>query len=144
MLALGLLLNVAGIGLFCWLIFTLAVYALPFFVAVSVGMMALHSGAGRTACRHCCWRDDACGRSSCLCNDTVYDLARHHCGRFRCAGFTCRLSCRSRPVTGWGAFACLARGFRLPRRGLHRQYGVGAVDRLYGAPPNRAGGSLIG
>jgi len=46
MLALGILLNVAGIGLFCWLIFTLAVYALPFFVAVSAGMMALHSGAG--------------------------------------------------------------------------------------------------
>jgi hypothetical protein len=32
MLALGLLLNIAGVGLFCWLIFTLAVYALPFFV----------------------------------------------------------------------------------------------------------------
>ena len=32
MLALGLLLNFAGIGLFCWLIFTLAAYALPFFV----------------------------------------------------------------------------------------------------------------
>jgi hypothetical protein len=46
MLALGLLLNFAGIGLFCWLIFTLAVYALPFFVALNVFMMALHSGAG--------------------------------------------------------------------------------------------------
>ncbi len=44
--ALGPLLNVAGIGLFCRLIFTLAVYALPFFVAVSAGMMAFHSGAG--------------------------------------------------------------------------------------------------
>jgi hypothetical protein len=32
MLALGLLLNTIGLGLFCWLIFTLAVYALPFFV----------------------------------------------------------------------------------------------------------------
>jgi hypothetical protein len=32
MLALGLLLNFAGIGLFCWMIFTLAVYTLPFFV----------------------------------------------------------------------------------------------------------------
>ena len=41
MLALGLLLNIAGIGLFCWLIFTLAVYALPFFV----GSMS--------ACWHC-------------------------------------------------------------------------------------------
>jgi hypothetical protein len=46
MLALGLLLNFAGIGLFCWLIFTLAVHALPFFVALNVFVMALHSGAG--------------------------------------------------------------------------------------------------
>jgi hypothetical protein len=46
MLALGLVLNTVGIGLFCWLIFMLAVYALPFFVAVSAGMMAFHSGAG--------------------------------------------------------------------------------------------------
>jgi hypothetical protein len=46
MLAFGLLLNTVGIGLFCWLIFTLAVYGFPFFVAVSVGMAAFHSGAG--------------------------------------------------------------------------------------------------
>jgi intracellular septation protein A len=46
MLALGLLLNFAGIGLFCWLIFTLAVYAVPFFVGLTVFMMALHGGAG--------------------------------------------------------------------------------------------------
>jgi intracellular septation protein A len=46
MLALGLVLNTVGIGLFCWLIFTLAVYALPFFVAVNAGMIAFHSGAG--------------------------------------------------------------------------------------------------
>ena len=43
MLALGLLLNFAGIGLFCWLIFVLAV--LPFFVGLAVFMMALHGGA---------------------------------------------------------------------------------------------------
>jgi hypothetical protein len=46
MLALGLLLNFAGIGLFCWLIFTLAVFALPFFVGLYVFMLALHGGAG--------------------------------------------------------------------------------------------------
>jgi hypothetical protein len=45
MLALGLVLNTIGIGLFCWLIFTLAVYALPFFVAVNAGILAFH-GAG--------------------------------------------------------------------------------------------------
>ncbi|WP_229169319.1 hypothetical protein [Bradyrhizobium altum] len=46
MLAIGLILNTLGIGLFCWAIFALAVYALPFFVALSLGMMALQSGAG--------------------------------------------------------------------------------------------------
>jgi hypothetical protein len=46
MLALGLVLNTVGIGLFCWLIFTLAVYALPFFVAVNAGMLAFHRGTG--------------------------------------------------------------------------------------------------
>ncbi len=44
MLALGLVLNTLGIGLFCWAIFALA--ALPFFVALSLGMMAFQSGAG--------------------------------------------------------------------------------------------------
>jgi hypothetical protein len=46
MLILGLVLNAVGIGLFCWLIFALAVYALPFFVALSVGMLAFRDGAG--------------------------------------------------------------------------------------------------
>jgi hypothetical protein len=46
MLALGLLLNIAGIGVFCGLIFTLAAYALPFFVAINAGIWAFHSGAG--------------------------------------------------------------------------------------------------
>jgi hypothetical protein len=44
--ALGLLLNIAGIGVFCWLVFALAVYALPFFVAINAGIWAYHSGAG--------------------------------------------------------------------------------------------------
>jgi hypothetical protein len=46
MLAFGLIFNVAGIGVFCWLIFTLAVHALPFFVAINAGIWAFHSGAG--------------------------------------------------------------------------------------------------
>jgi hypothetical protein len=45
MLAL-LLLNTIGLGLLCWLTFTLAVHALPFFVAINVGALAYHSGAG--------------------------------------------------------------------------------------------------
>ena len=43
--ALGLVLNALGIGLFCWAVFALAVYALPFFVALNFGMIAFHGGA---------------------------------------------------------------------------------------------------
>jgi len=46
MLVIGLILSVAGIGFFCWLLFTLAVYALPFFLGVTAAFAAYHSGAG--------------------------------------------------------------------------------------------------
>ncbi len=46
MLVIGLILSMFGIGLFCWLIFTLAVYALPFFVGLTAGSAAFHGGAG--------------------------------------------------------------------------------------------------
>ena len=46
MLVLGLILSVFGVGFFCWLIFTLIVYALPFVVGLTAGMAAFHTGAG--------------------------------------------------------------------------------------------------
>src|ERR1700722_10635241 len=46
MIIVGIILSVFGIGFFCWLLFTLAVYALPFFAALSVGLAAFHSGSG--------------------------------------------------------------------------------------------------
>ncbi|WP_157083404.1 hypothetical protein ACNJX9_35925 [Bradyrhizobium sp. DASA03076] len=45
-LALGLALNLVGLGLLFWLTVALAVYALPFFVAVSAAAMALDHGSG--------------------------------------------------------------------------------------------------
>jgi len=39
-------LSVIGLGFLCWLLFSLAVYALPFFVAVTVGYYAFENGAG--------------------------------------------------------------------------------------------------
>jgi len=39
-------LSLAGLGFICWLLFNLAVYALPFFAGVSAGMAAYHAGAG--------------------------------------------------------------------------------------------------
>jgi hypothetical protein len=32
MIAFGIALNLVGLGVFCWLLFRLAIYALPFFV----------------------------------------------------------------------------------------------------------------
>jgi hypothetical protein len=46
MIALGPLLIVFGIGFFCWLLFTFAVYALPCFAGITAGLAAFHSGAG--------------------------------------------------------------------------------------------------
>jgi hypothetical protein len=46
MLVLGIILSFFGLGTLLCLLFTLAVYALPFFLAVTAGMAAFHSGAG--------------------------------------------------------------------------------------------------
>ncbi|MGY3441301.1 hypothetical protein [Bradyrhizobium sp. USDA 4473] len=46
MIVLGPLLVLLAIGFCCWLLFTLAVFALPLFVALSVGIWSYHTGAG--------------------------------------------------------------------------------------------------
>lgn len=46
MIIIGLILGAFGIGFLCWALFTLAVYALPFFASVTVGLAAFHSRAG--------------------------------------------------------------------------------------------------
>lgn len=42
-------LSVLGLGFICWVLFSLAVYALPFFVAVTVGMYVHDTQAGLLA-----------------------------------------------------------------------------------------------
>jgi len=46
MIFLGILISLAAIGFFCWLLFMLAVFALPFFAGLSAGVWAYHTGAG--------------------------------------------------------------------------------------------------
>jgi hypothetical protein len=46
MIVIGLILGVSGIGFFCWLLFTLAIYALPFFAGLTAGLAAFHGGVG--------------------------------------------------------------------------------------------------
>lgn len=42
----GSLVSLLGLGILLWLLFTLAIYALPFFVGLTVGMYVHESGAG--------------------------------------------------------------------------------------------------
>ena len=46
MIILAILASLAAIGLLCWLLFTLAVFALPAFVGATVGAWAYGTGAG--------------------------------------------------------------------------------------------------
>ncbi|MBP0463858.1 hypothetical protein J5Y09_08045 [Roseomonas sp. PWR1] len=46
MIVFAILGSLAAIGVLCWLLFTLAVFALPAFVGVSVGIWAHQTGAG--------------------------------------------------------------------------------------------------
>jgi hypothetical protein len=46
MLIIGVLLNIVGLGIFCWALFALAAHALPFFVGMSVGIYSFQAGAG--------------------------------------------------------------------------------------------------
>ncbi|SDR44650.1 hypothetical protein SAMN05519103_03246 [Rhizobiales bacterium GAS113] len=46
MIIIGIVLSAVGIGFFCWLLFTLAVYALPFFAGMTAALATYHSGWG--------------------------------------------------------------------------------------------------
>jgi hypothetical protein len=46
MIFFAILLSFAVIGVFCWLLFTLASFALPFFAGFALGLWAYHTGAG--------------------------------------------------------------------------------------------------
>jgi hypothetical protein len=46
MIVLGILVSIAAIGSMCWLLFNLAVFALPFFIGVNAGTWAYDTGAG--------------------------------------------------------------------------------------------------
>jgi hypothetical protein len=46
MLIIGVLLNVVGLGVFCWALFALTIHALPFFVGMTAGIYTYQTGAG--------------------------------------------------------------------------------------------------
>ena len=46
MIIIGVLLNIVGLGVFCWALFALAIHALPFFVALTAAPYAYQTGTG--------------------------------------------------------------------------------------------------
>jgi hypothetical protein len=46
MIIIGIVLSVVGLAYLCWLLFALAMYALPFFAGLTAGLAAYHSGSG--------------------------------------------------------------------------------------------------
>ena len=46
MILFAILISIAAIGLFCWLLFTLATFALPLFAGIAAGTWAYHTGSG--------------------------------------------------------------------------------------------------
>jgi hypothetical protein len=46
MIVLRILVSIAAIGTMCWLLFNLAVFALPFFIGLNAGVWAYSTGAG--------------------------------------------------------------------------------------------------
>jgi hypothetical protein len=46
MIVIGIILSFLSLVFLCWLLFTLAVHALPFFVGITAGIAAYHSGSG--------------------------------------------------------------------------------------------------
>jgi hypothetical protein len=46
MLIIGVILAMVGLAYLCWLLFALAVHALPLFAGVTVGLAAYHGGSG--------------------------------------------------------------------------------------------------
>jgi hypothetical protein len=46
MIIIGVILNVIGLGAFCWALFALAIHVLPFFVGMTVGIYSYQAGAG--------------------------------------------------------------------------------------------------
>jgi hypothetical protein len=49
LLIIGIILTFVGLAYLCWLLFTLAVYALPLFVGASLALAAYHGGSGPIA-----------------------------------------------------------------------------------------------
>lgn len=141
MVALGLVLNTLGIGLFCWLIFALTVYALPFFAALSIGMLAFHGGAGVIGAL-------LIGLASGALTLAVAQVAVAVCRSRTLRIVIATASTVPAAIAGYhvafvlsqiGCLRWLGARSSLPKCGLHRRHGMDALDRFRGDSPVAVG-----
>ena len=127
MLVLGIMLSFFGLGVFCWLLFTLAIYALPFFIGLTVAFAAFHSGAGVIgAFLVGCLAGGATLAIGQIAFATIRSPAYtlRDCVVLRGAGDHRRLSRHTRARPDRDAIASLAGGLRTRRRSFHRMHGL--------------------
>ena len=144
MLVIGLILSMFGIGLFCWLIFTLVVYALPFFVGLTAGMAAFHGGAGVIGAL-------LIGIVASALTLGIGQIAFAVVRPLPLRAAIAAAFAIPAAIAGYHAVlglladrrsvARLARSVRLDWRALHRRHGLGADDSLRGAPSVAVGRS---
>jgi hypothetical protein len=119
MIIIGLVLGVFGIGFLCWLLFTLAVYALPFYAGLTAAFAAYHTGAGVVGAIIVGF---LAGVATLLIGQLAF--ASMPSPLIRGARHGRRLLYDARPLSYRRAFPDLERHLRRDRRDLRRRYGV--------------------
>jgi hypothetical protein len=125
MIIIGILLNVVGLGVICWALFTLTIHALPFFVGMIAGIYIYQSEQVRAAPSSLA-SSQAVSRSwsgSTLSPSSVLPLCTLSLGFYCASRRTCRLQCNPRPCSYWcfpGLVAGGARHFLRHHRRMHR------------------------
>ena len=142
MIIIGIVLSVFGLGFFCWLLFTLAVYALPFFAGVTAALAAYHSGSGVIGAIIVAV---LAGAATLAIGQIAFATVRSPLLRAAIgilyavpgtiAGYQCDAWTRAYRRAGRG----LARGLRAGGRYSDRRHGLGAHDAVHPAERETAG-----
>ena len=126
MIIIGVLLNIVGLGVFCWALFALAIHALPFFVGMTAGIYTYQSRSRSDRC-HRRWlrygRFRTRGRAVRFLRRPFSRCPPCHWAAIRGSCGTRRLRCDPRPCSCWRSLGMVAgsvRHFRRHRRRVHR------------------------
>jgi hypothetical protein len=147
MIIIGILLNIIGLGIFCWLLFTLAIHAFPFFVGTPRGSIRfkqaqVHSTPSSLASSRVVshsWSDSTPSPSRAL---PLSASSLGCCWRF--PRHACRLRSNPRSCPRWCSLGMVARGVRRVRRHHRRWHRLGArvdADRASSQSGHSAGPS---